>query len=418
MYTDINLCAAIFCCYYRIIQWFRYFTTCTLTDDRSWVKAKHIHVHVHVHVYNVHVHVLCVMLLLIIHSFRLKCFLPRMASLPSVHFTEIVEQNWIKISPVTEKRNKLYRNRSGAFTKNQQTMSSPVPTRVIKGFVVEEPEQINEGGEVGGDQCARCLAMSEELAIASRLNETLLKKFSSIMQSIDKGKKLIESFDKDFGIKTDEKTKPVFIASQNVCLMDEKEKKERRESGLEFEDINLTNNMFPVSDHMVSLSEIDSLSRKLYQYLNECREISLSSANSCFESRFCFSSGDLPISSTRPPLLRMHTLSNTTDISRLSSSIEHSVEVGALGRRGTPSQQPFLPHYHSEQHPNDRLGSLRRTHSENELFVSGLESRVLLIDTSPVTSKKDEREHYFIIVIINLICLLRISYMYILYYCV
>ena len=326
-----------------------------------------------------------------------------MASLPvekGDHFTESVDQNWIKVSPIiekkSEKKGKKYRQRSGAFAKHHQIMTNPTPSRIITGFVVEEPGQ-DVTDEVDGDHCSCCLAMTEELAICTKLNESLLKKFSRIMQVIDKGKKLIEGFEREFGLKPplDGKTKPVFVASQNICLMDEEDKKKRRESGLEYTNVDLTSNMFPASDQAISLSEIDCMSRKLYQYLDECREISVSSANSCFESRFSFSKIDTSTfpRNKRPPLQRMHTLSNASDISRYSSNIEHSLELGMLGKRTAPSQQPFLPHYHSEQRPNERMNSLRRTHSENELLASDLESRVLLIESnSPITTKEDESE--------------------------
>ena len=312
------------------------------------------------------------------------------------HFSETVESNqWVKISPIID-QNKKYRNRSGAFAKPvPKTMSLPVPAQVTKGFVVMEPTErpIAEGT----DECLGCQRLQEEVDLCTDLNDSLLKKFSRIIQLIDKGKKLISGFEQELGIKTrpDLPTNPVFVESQSICLMDEDDKQLRRESGLDYLSVDLTSSMFPPpgNDHAISVAEFNNLSNKLCEYLEDCREISLSSANLCFESRFGFLQSNSPGSVKRntiprPPLQRMHTLSSSS----VSSTLEHSLELGSRGKRMS-SQVRFLHHGHSEQKGRgERMMSLRRTRSDDDI-MSNVESRVLLMEGSPIDPLHSKEEH-------------------------
>ncbi len=310
------------------------------------------------------------------------------------HFSETVESDqWVKISPIID-QNKKYRNRSGAFAKPvPKAMSLPVPSHVTKGFVVREPTE--QPIAEGTDECLGCQRLQEEVDLCTELNDSLLKKFSQIIQLLDKGKKLINGFEQEREIKARPDlpaTNHIFVESQSVCLMDEDDKRSRRESGLDYLSVDLTSNMFPHGhDQAISLSEFNNLSNRLYEYLETCRKISLSSANLCFESRFGFlqsnSSGSLKTNS-RPPLQRMHTLSNSSVL----STLEHSFELGSMGKRMSPSQVRFLPHGHSEQKGRgERMMSLRRTRSDDDM-MSNMEARVLLMEGSPIDPlhSKDE----------------------------
>lgn len=311
------------------------------------------------------------------------------------HFTsEPVESNqWVHISSVRRAREKEYRKRSGAFTKSPA--STPIPTKIVKGFTIDDPMQVEMDSEDEGriihdpDQCISCQSLQNQLQVCTELNRSLLRKFSRMMQLVDKGKNTVKDIEEQAGLRPrlpEGETNPVFVASQNLCFIDEQDKQDRRESGLDYMSINVDELSRQVK--APSITELSRLSRTLQQTLDECREISVSSASLCLESQF----GSLSLSTEgsspsrknhRPPLQRMHTLSTATDIS--TSSMEYSLEVGSLKSTSTN-----VPQWHSEQKRySEKVSSLRRTHSENELLTPSVESRVMLLD-----SGTEERESH------------------------
>ena len=310
-----------------------------------------------------------------------------MASVPSIkgeafNPTPSSSKDWVLVTSKAGKHQDLYRPRTGALTKCESAHSPP--SKVTTEFKVEEPTGVHSAFASKAEGCSTCASLQNELEFCMELNDSLIRKFSRIIQLLDKGKKLVEEFEKEMGLRlvgNVPSPAPVFIASQNVCLMDEKDIIARKESGQEYQSIDLTANMFPVSDQAVPLSEIDRFCQKFLECLEECRAVSLSSANLCFESRAGFFQPHLPNSGkrdTRPPLKRMHTLSN-------DFSLEHSLELGSVNVGKPSSRRPCVYHIHSEHLPDKKSGTLIRTHSENELTSSNIESRVLLMENESIS---------------------------------
>ena len=266
------------------------------------------------------------------------------------------------------------RDRAGAFVELQSSGES------LKD-VTSQPAQ-KSPLKVEHTTCVSCQESEKLVSVTQQLNEELMRGFSRIISRLNQAREVQKMLDE--GLHHRDKT-PQPMESSNI---DPDDSTSQTMSGIES---TLVEDMYPKGS---SQEEIDRLMSQLKSCLEEAREVCLSSAD------FCFERNTILKRKLCPPLKRMQTVSSLPRgnlLDNLPPGYGQDLEAGShLEKNQSPRHRPPLPQYYSDNTSHEAYtGSLWRTHSENELTSSDIESRLLLmeVESDPLTdpSFQDKR---------------------------
>ena len=215
----------------------------------------------------------------------------------------------------------------------------------------------SSGGEtsrpVSDVPCVTCQELEKALTLAENQNEALMRGFSRIVSHIDQVRQIIKTVE-ELIHERENTPDHIHIPSQDIYIIDPIEVNAIRKDAMKSVD-----GIYPKG---LDLTEVEDKLVRMDEILQEVRESSLNSVDSCFE-----------LSSSkrqRPPLARL----NTLHTSSLVTSVEMSLPVGDSSFETSQRARAPISHHYSEHIPDDsfHIGSLRRTHSETELSRSVL----------------------------------------------